>query len=112
MAAAYFISKYNSLKKELERNKRKLKRVNDKIYEKKLERDEYLEHKKYSNVFSGYENEESKITAKQLKKFDSDIRMLNVVKERVEYNIKSIGEEMAILNETIACQLDIEGYTK
>lgn len=107
----YFINKSISLKKEQERDEKRLKILDAKIDLKKNERDEYLNKKKYVSYFVGDSKELSSM-AKHLQKLERELRLLYLAKERVEFNIKSIDQEITLLNETIASQLDTEGYTK
>lgn len=107
----YFINKSINLKKEQERDEKRLKILNAKIDLKKTERDEYLNKKRYVSYFME-NNRELETMAKHLKKLERELRILYLAKERVEFNIKSIREEINLLNETIASQLDTEGYTK
>lgn len=107
----YFINRCSSLKKELERNEKRLEVLDAKIDLKKTERDEYLRNKRYVSYFME-NNRELEAMAKHLKKLEKELRLMYLAKERIEFDIKSIGEEITLLNETIASQLDTEGYTK
>lgn len=107
----YFINKSNSLKKEQEKNQKRLIALDVKIDLKKNERDEYLNKKKYVSFFV-VDNKELSSMAKHLQKLERELRLLYLAKERIEFNIKSIDQEISLLNETIASQLDTEGYTK
>lgn len=107
----YFINKSISLKKEQEKNQKRLVALDYKIDLKKSERDEYLNNKKYVSYFVG-DNKELSSMAKHLQKLERELRLLYLAKERIEFNIESIDKEITLLNETIASQLDSEGYTK
>lgn len=107
----YFINKCDSLKKERERYEKRLIVLNTKIDLKKTERDEYLKNKRYVSYFME-NNKELSSMAKHLQKLEKELRLMYLAKERIEFNIKSIDQEISLLNETIASQLDTEGYTK
>ena len=109
--STYYLNKTNGLKRKVNLLQRQLKAIEEKINSKKTSRDEFLAQMKYVNFFS---DDASKYDAmnKKLKKYDDQLRLLYIAKERYEYNIDSINKELSLLEERLRDEVTFNELTR